>query len=764
MDRKSDRNIVITGARANNLRDVSLTVPKGRITVFTGVSGSGKSSIVFGTIAVESQRQLNETFTWFVRNRLPKYERPQVDSIDDLSVAIVVDQKPLGGNARSTVGTMTDIWSVIRVLFSRYGTPSAGPASAYSFNDPGGMCPECDGVGRTVRLDIERAIDVTKSLNEGALLLPGLSVGSWEWQLYAGSGRFDNDKPLAGFTEDELQLLLHGSGFTVRLELRSASADMRFEGIVDRFSRLFLKRDTEALSERRREAARRFTTESVCASCDGARLNAAALATRVDGLSVADYGRMEVADLVEVLGRIDDPVAGPIASAARERLERLVGIGLGYLSLDRETTTLSGGEGQRLKMVRHLGSSLTGLTFIFDEPSVGLHPRDVSRLNDLLVRLRDRGNTVIVVEHDPDVMAIADHVVDMGPGAGADGGHVVFEGPVDRLRGADTLTGRCLRRRTPLKESVRSPTGRLPVTGAALHNLKGVDVAFPEGVLTVVTGVAGSGKSTLVSRVFTAAYPDAVVIDQGAITASSRSTPASYLGALDTIRKIFARENGVEPGLFSFNSSGACGHCQGRGIIFTDLAFMDPVTTTCQGCEGRRFHDDVLKHRVGGVSIVDVLEMTAARAAGIFDDQALLRKLHTLDEVGLTYLTLGRPLSTLSGGERQRIKLATQLHRTGSVYVLDEPTTGLHMADTGTLVDLLDRLVDGGNSVICVEHNLDVLKRADWVIDLGPEGGRNGGEVVFEGTPAALLGHHTSLTAEYLRRDLGLERRPGGGA
>ncbi|MFJ2133747.1 ATP-binding cassette domain-containing protein [Streptomyces sp. NPDC087845] len=764
MDRKANRSIVITGARANNLREVSLSVPKGRITVFTGVSGSGKSSIVFGTIAVESQRQLNETFTWFIRNRLPKYERPPVDSIDDLSVAIVVDQKPLGGNVRSTVGTMTDIWSVIRVLFSRYGTPSAGPATAYSFNDPGGMCPECDGVGRTVRLDIDRAIDVTKSLNEGALLLPGLSVGSWEWQLYAGSGRFDNDRPLAEFTEEELHLLLYGGGFTVRLQLKSASADMRFEGIAERFTRLYLKRDTEALSERRREAARRFTTESVCATCDGARLNAAALATRIGGLSVADYGRMEAADLVDVLAGIDDPVAGPIASAARERLERLVGIGLGYLSLDRETTTLSGGEGQRLKMVRHLGSSLTGLTFVFDEPSVGLHPRDVSRLNDLLVRLRDRGNTVIVVEHDPDVIAVADHVVDMGPRAGADGGHVVFEGPVDRLRRADTLTGRCLRRRTPLKEAVRSPTGRMPVTGAALHNLKDVDVAFPEGVLTVVTGVAGSGKSTLVSRVFTAAYPEAVVIDQGAITASSRSTPASYIGALDSIRKTFARENNVEPGLFSFNSSGACGHCQGRGVIHTDLAFMDPVTTTCQACEGRRFHDDVLKHRVGGASIVDVLETTAARAAGLFHDRALLRKLHTLDEVGLTYLTLGQPLSTLSGGERQRIKLATQLHRTGSVYVLDEPTTGLHMADTGTLVDLLDRLVDAGNSVICVEHNLDVLKRADWVIDLGPEGGRNGGALVFEGTPAALLGHRTSFTAEYLRRDLGPGSRPDDGS
>ncbi|MFF2599464.1 ATP-binding cassette domain-containing protein [Streptomyces californicus] len=752
----AQRDIVITGARENNLRDVSLRVPKGRITVFTGVSGSGKSSVVFDTIAVESQRQLNETFTSFLRNRLPKYERPHVESVEDLSVAIVVDQKPLGGNVRSTVGTATDIWSVIRVLFSRCGTPSAGGATAYSFNDPAGMCPECDGVGRTVHLDLDRAIDWSKSLNEGALLLPGLSVGSWEWSLYGGSGRFDNDLPLAEFGEEDRRLLLHGSGFTVRVDMRTASVDMRFEGVVTRFERLYLKRDTAALSEKRREAAARFTVERVCGACDGARLNAAALATRVDGLSPADYARLEISELIGVLERIDDPVGGPVAAAARERLERLAGIGLGYLNLGRETTTLSGGEGQRLKMVRHLGSSLTGLTFVFDEPSVGLHPRDVGRLGDLLVRLRDKGNTVLVVEHDPDVMAVADHVVDMGPRAGSDGGHVVFEGPYERLREADTLTGRSLRRRTPLKGAVRTPTGRLPVRGADLHNLKGLDVSFPTGVLTAVTGVAGSGKSTLVSRVFTAAYPEAVVIDQSAIAASSRSTPASYVGALDAIRRAFARENGVDAGLFSFNSSGACGGCAGRGVISTDLAFMDPVTTTCPECEGRRFHDEVLQHRVAGRSIVDVLEMTAAEAEKVFDDRALLRKLRTLDEVGLTYLTLGQPLSTLSGGERQRIKLATQLHRTSGVYVLDEPTTGLHLADTGTLVDLLDRLVDAGNTVICVEHNLEVVKRADWVIDLGPDGGRRGGELVFAGTPAGLLAHPTSVTGRYLRRDPGV--------
>ncbi|MFD9871184.1 ATP-binding cassette domain-containing protein [Streptomyces niveus] len=759
------QNITIVGARENNLRNVSLTIPKDRITVFTGVSGSGKSSIVFDTIAVESRRQLNETFTTYIRNRLPKYERPHVEAIDDLSVAIVIDQNPVGGNVRSTVGTMTDIYSVIRVLFSRYGTPSAGAATAYSFNDPSGMCPECDGVGRVVRLDLDRAFDWSKSLNEGALLLPGLTVGGWEWKLYAGSGHFDPDKPLDQYTPEEHQLLLHGGDFTVKVEMKTGSADMRFEGVVGRFTRLFLKRDTAGMSEKRKEAASRFTSERVCDACGGARLNEAALATRIDGLSIADFTRMEVADLAEVLARIDDPVATPIAAAARARLDRLVGIGLGYLSLDRETTTLSGGEGQRLKMVRHLGSSLTGLTFIFDEPSVGLHPRDVGRLNDLLRRLRDRGNTVLVVEHDPDVVAIADHVVDMGPRAGADGGQVVFEGTVERLREAGTLTGRHLVSRTPMKERFRSPTGQLPVRGAALHNLKGIDVQFPAGVLTAVTGVAGSGKSTLVSEVFTAAHPDAIVIDQSAITASSRSTPASYIGVMDTVRKVYAKVNRVQPGLFSFNSSGACPECAGRGIIYTDLAFMDPVTTVCQVCEGRRFNDDVLAHKVGGRSIVDVLDMTAAQAIPFFEefggDKPLLRKLRTLNDVGLTYLTLGQPLSSLSGGERQRIKLATQLHRTGSVYVLDEPTTGLHMADVGTLLALLDRLVDAGNSVICVEHNMDVVKRADWVIDLGPDGGKHGGEIVFEGTPGELLRHPKSFTAQYLRRELGLSDPSG---
>ncbi|GGK87606.1 ATP-binding cassette domain-containing protein [Streptomyces flaveus] len=752
--------IQVKGARENNLRDVTLRIPKGRLTVFTGVSGSGKSSVVFDTIAVESQRQLNETFTWFIRNRLPKYERPHAEAIDDLSPAIVVDQRPVGGHSRSTVGTMTDVYSVIRVLFSRYGTPSAGPATAYSFNDPSGMCPECDGLGRTVRPDWDRILDPDRSLADGAIRFPPFAAGTWQGQAYTNTTELDPHKPVRRFTATEREFLLRGRpGSKVTISGSGGTWSTDYEGLADRFERLYLKRDLSALSQKTRDQVQGFLTEDTCPVCHGARLNAAALATRVGGLSIADCTRMQVSDLIAVLKNIDesdDPVAGPIAGAAVASLERIEAIGLGYLSLDRETATLSGGEGQRLKTVRHLGSSLTGMTYIFDEPSVGLHPRDVGRLGDLLLRLRDKGNTVLVVEHDPDVIALADHVVDLGPGAGADGGRVVFEGTPDELAAADTLTGRCLRRRTQLKERPRQATGGLWVKGADLHNLRDVTVEFPTGVLTVVTGVAGSGKSTLVSQAFTAAHPDAVVVDQSSIGISARSTPATYVGIMDTVRRIFARETGTEPGLFSFNSEGACGTCQGRGISYTDLAFMDPVTTTCPDCEGRRFKEEVLRLTVGGNSIVDVLEMTADQALEFFTDTGVRRRLRALRDVGLTYLTLGQPLSTLSGGERQRIKLATRLHQTGAVYVLDEPTTGLHMSDVDGLLALLDRLVDTGNTVLVVEHNLDVVAHADWVIDLGPDGGKDGGQVIFEGPPRRLFDAEESFTAEHLRRVVGM--------
>jgi excinuclease UvrABC ATPase subunit len=744
--------ITLTGARENNLKDVTLRIPKGRLTVFTGVSGSGKSSVVFDTIAVESQRQLNETYPWFVRNRLPKFERPHADGLEHLTPAIVVDQRQVGGHSRSTVGTMTDVYSVIRVLFSRYGTPSAGPATAYSFNDPSGMCPECDGLGRTVRPDWDRILDPGRSLADGAVRFPPFAASTWQGQAYTNSTDLDPHKPVGRFTAAEREFLMRGRpGSKVTVNGSGGTWTTEYEGLAVRFERLYLKRDLSAMSQKTRDLVRAYLVEGTCPGCRGARLNAAALATRINGRSIADCARMQVTDLIAVLREIDDPVAAPIASAAVSALERIEAIGLGYLSLDRETGTLSGGEGQRLKTVRHLGSSLTGMTYIFDEPSVGLHPRDVGRLGELLLRLRDKGNTVLVVEHDPDVITLADHVVDMGPGAGAGGGTVVFEGTPKDLAASGTLTGRCLRRRTAVKGEVREPAGELWVKGAGRHNLRDVTVRFPAGVLTAVTGVAGSGKSTLVGE-FTAAHDEAVVVDQSSIGISGRSTPATYLGVMDTVRKIFARETGTEAGSFSFNSGGACGTCEGRGIIYTDLAFMDPVTTTCHACGGRRFRDEVLRLTVRGSSIADVLEMTAEQALGFFDDPGVRRRLRALRDVGLTYLTLGQPLSTLSGGERQRIKLATRLHRTGAVYVLDEPTTGLHMADVEGLVALLDRLVDAGNTVVVVEHNLDVVARADWVIDLGPGGGRDGGEIVFEGTPRQLLEAEGSFTGEHLRR------------
>jgi excinuclease UvrABC ATPase subunit len=729
------RDIELIGLRQNNLKDVSLRLPKERLTVFTGVSGSGKSSIVFGTIAVESQRQLGETFSAFVRHRLPKHERPKAERMANLTAAVVVDQKPVGGGARSTVGTMTEVHALLRVLFSRRGEPSAGPATAYSFNDPQGMCPECDGLGRKVELDLGKLIDEDRSLDEGALAL--LPIGSAAWQIYARSGLFDPAKPLREFTPRERELLLYGSGFKVK----RGKYDNTYEGVALRFQRLYLKRAREQVDEE----ARPYVTERTCPACGGARLNAAALASTIGGRNLADYCAMEVTSLIEVLEGLDDPVA----EAAVETLRRIDAVGLGYLSLDRETPTLSGGEAQRLKTVRNLGSSLTGMTYIFDEPSTGLHPRDVHRLGDLLLELRDKGNTVLVVEHDRDLIALADHVVDMGPGAGTAGGRVVYEGPVSGLAAGDTLTGRMLRRARGLKERVRRPSGRLTVADASAHNLKNVTVRLPLGVLTAVTGVAGSGKSTLVRKELVEQHPETILIDQSPIAASSRSTPATYLDAMDPLRRMFAEAHGVPAGLFSFNSAGACPACKGRGEITTDLAFMDPVTRVCDACGGSRYNAEALSYRLAGRTIADVLAMTAEEAAELFGLPGVAR----LVELGLGYLTLGQPLSTLSGGERQRLKLAHRLRERGRVYVFDEPTTGLHPADVDTLLALLDRLVDAGNTVIVVEHDLDVVKHADWVIDMGPEAGRLGGEVMFEGTPAELCSAST-YTAKYLVRSL----------
>ncbi|NGN64187.1 excinuclease ABC subunit UvrA [Streptomyces sp. A7024] len=746
----------IAGAREHNLKDVDVTVPRDKITVVTGVSGSGKSSLVFGTIAAESQRQLAETFSSFVRNRLPRQERPQADLLDHLAPAVVIDQRPVGGGARSTVGTMTDIYTALRLLFSRIGTPSAGESTAYSFNDPRGMCPECSGLGRVRRLDLEAFLDRSKSLNEGAIRFKPFEVGSVWWQTYAESGLFDPDLPIGDFSPQDWDKLLYGKGFRVPRRNKSTGEQGHnaYEGLVVRFNRLYLDRDAPAHS---RAAVRRVVTEGPCPECGGSRLNEAARASKIDGRSIADLTALDAVDLLAELKQIDDPVGGPVAAAAAGSLERLVDIGLGYLSLDRATASLSGGEAQRLKTVRQLGSSLSGLTYIFDEPTTGLHPRDVHRLTDLLRQLRDKGNTVLVVEHDRDVMAAADHAIDLGPGAGARGGEVVYAGPAAGLGAADTVTGRWLRQRVPVREEVRAPAGWFAVEGASLHNLRDVRVRVPLGVLTAVTGVAGSGKSSLVAefvRRYGAERGEPVVVDQSAPHASSRSAVISYLGLLDTVRRLFARATGADAALFSFNSRGACPDCKGLGVIRTDLGYLDPVTTRCATCAGRRFNAEALRHTVAGLSIADVFELTADQAAEHFAAEPVLRgPLRALAEVGLGYVRLGQSLTALSGGERQRLKLAGRLDGSGGVYVFDEPTTGLHMADVEVLSGLLDRLVDAGNTVLAVEHNLDVVKRADWVLDLGPDGGRDGGRVVFEGTPAQLAAADTA-TAEYLRRDL----------
>ncbi|GAB3669682.1 excinuclease ABC subunit UvrA [Actinocorallia lasiicapitis] len=748
-----EQNIVIRGARENNLKDVSLDIPKDKVVVFTGPSGSGKSSIVFDTVARESQRQLNDTYPPFVRRFMTKHERPHADAIENISPAIVVDQKQIGANSRSTVGTMTDIHPLLRVLFSRIAAPNAGSQGYYSFNLPMGMCMECEGIGRTVRADHDRLLDFEGSLNDGAFRLSLLAPA-----FYTASGLFDNDKPLKDYTETELRLLTRGDPdkkIKFKWVTPDGTVNVNYEGVFDRFNRLYLNRDLSSHSARTREAVEPYIVEGPCPSCEGQRLNEAVRASRIGGHNIADYCAMEASELVEVLRGIDDPVGGPLAAAAADALQRIVDIGLPYLSLDRETGTLSGGEGQRLKMVRHLGSSLTGLTYIFDEPSVGLHPRDVHRLNDLLAGLRDKGNTVLVVEHDPDVIAVADHIVDMGPHAGSHGGELVFEGSVADLAQADTLTGRYLKRGTTVKRNPRTATGAFEVKGAALHNLKNIDVSIPAGILTCFTGVAGSGKSTLVSEVFAVQHPEAIVVDQKAVTANSRSTPASHIGIFDPIRQLFAKATGEKPGMFSFNSAGACTACQGRGTVTVELAFMDPITTVCETCEGRRFAPEVMELRLRGKSIIDVLALTAEDAADFFTEKKIQTSLAAIAEVGLGYLTLGQPMSTLSGGELQRLKLAGELHKSGSVYILDEPTTGLHMSDVDTLLGLMDRLVDAGNSLLVIEHNLDVIAHADWIIDLGPDGGKHGGEIVFEGTPEQLLGSAGSLTAEYLRKVAG---------
>ncbi len=744
--------IEIHGARENNLRNVSLRIPKRKITIFTGVSGSGKSSLVFDTIATEGQRLLNENFSMFVRNFLPRFSAPEADSIANLSMPIVVDQKRLGGGSHSTVGTVTDIAPVLRLLFSRLGQPHVGYANVFSFNDPQGMCPECNGLGRKLGVDMERFLDTSRSLNEGAILFPPYAVGKWDFNFLMQTGLFDGDKKLDDYSDEEMELLLYSPPHKVKTVLGVNEINLTFEGIIDRFTRKYVTRDLATLGERTRKQVEPFISEGPCRACRGARLNPAALSSRIDGRNIAEFSAMEVSRLVEVIQRLDAPAAAPLVATLTERLRHLVDIGLGYLTLDRPTDTLSGGESQRVKIVKQLSSSLVDVMYVFDEPSIGLHPRDIHLMTELLQKLRDKGNTVLVVEHDPDVIRAADHVVDIGPRAGSAGGEIVYEGPYDGLLGSGTLTGEHLTQVLPVKASFREAKEQLPIRRARVHNLRDVDVDIPMGVLTAVTGVAGSGKSSLIHHAFLRRHPDAVVIDQTAIGVNRRSNPATYTGILDDVRAAFAKANDVSPSLFSFNSAGACENCNGAGVIYIDLGFLDGVKVPCEVCEGRRFKDEVLVYKLGGKSISDVLAMTIHEALHFFNNPKITKKLRSMVDVGIGYLTLGQPLSTLSGGECQRIKLAGELSKKGSVYVLDEPTTGLHMADISLLLAILNRLVDAGNTVIVIEHNQDIIRNADWVIDMGPEGGSKGGQVIFEGTPRDLLAAEGSLTGQYLRR------------
>jgi excinuclease UvrABC ATPase subunit len=728
-----------------------LRIPKRKISIFTGVSGSGKSSIVFDTIATESQRLLNENFSTFVRNFLPRFPQPDADAIEHLSMAVVVDQKRLGGGSHSTMGTITDISPILRLLFSRFGQPHVGGANMFSFNDPHGMCPECNGIGRSLGVDMSKAVDMTKSLNEGALLLPDYAANGWEWNMIVESGSFDLDKKLQDYSEEELEQLLYGKAKKIKVLFGGKEMNITVEGVIEKFTNKYIKRDLKTMSERTQKAVSPYIVEGPCTGCRGARLSPAALGSKINGYNIADLSSMEVGQLIRVIQEIDDPAAAPIVRSLTERLQHLADIGLDYLTLDRETDTLSGGESQRVKMVKHLSGSLVDVTYIFDEPSVGLHPRDVHRLNGLLQKLRDKGNTVIVVEHDPDVIKVADHIVDVGPYAGSRGGTVVYEGSYSGLLESGTLTGTHMKRPLRLKQACRQPSGKLSITNATLHNLRNVSVDVPTGVLTVVTGVAGSGKSTLINDVFLSQHPDAIVIDQSAVGVSTRSNPATYTGIMDDVRKAFAAANKVNQSLFSFNSKGACENCQGLGVVYADLAYLDSVKLPCEVCGGKRFKEEVLAYKLNDKSIAEVLEMTVEQALDFFQLKEVVRKLQSMSDVGLNYITLGQPLSTLSGGECQRIKLASELHKKGSIYVMDEPTTGLHMSDIGHLLDIMNRLVDAGNTVIVIEHNLEVISQADWIIDMGPDGGSKGGQVVFEGTPTQIVHAEQSITGKYLK-------------
>jgi excinuclease UvrABC ATPase subunit len=770
--------IRVQGARENNLKNISLELPKRRLTVFTGVSGSGKSSLVFGTIAAESQRLINETYSAFLQGFMGSIGRPDVDVLDGLTTAIIVDQERMGANSRSTVGTATDVNAMLRVLFSRLGDPHIGPASAFSFNIPtsetsgsrttstgqtsvieneiylGGMCPRCEGMGTINDIDLTQLYDDSKSIKEGALTIPGYTPDGWGVRIFAESGFVDGDKPIRDFSPEMLQDFLYKEPTKVKI----GAMNLTYQGLVPNIQKSFLSKDVEAMQPHIRAFVERAVTFQPCPECGGTRLSAAARSSKIKGISIADACSMQISDLAEWVRAIDDPSVAPLLTGLRETLDSFVNIGLGYLSLDRPAGTLSGGEAQRTKMIRHLGSSLTDVTYVFDEPTIGLHPHDIQRMNELLLRLRDKGNTVLVVEHKPETISIADHVVDLGPRAGTAGGEIQFEGTVADLRKSDTLTGRHLDDRAALKSEVRQQMGALEIRGATQHNLKNVDVDVPLGVLTVLTGVAGSGKSSLIHGSIPKGA-DVVFVDQTAIRGSRRSNPATYTGLLDPIRAAFAKANGVKPALFSANSEGACPNCNGNGVIYTDLAMMAGVATVCEVCGGQRFQAAVLEYRLAGKNIAEVLAMSVDEAREFFDGEANVKAAHAIlermSDVGLGYLSLGQPLTTLSGGERQRLKLAIHMAEKGGIYVLDEPTTGLHLADVQQLLALLDRLVDSGKSVIVIEHHQAVMAHADWIIDLGPGAGHDGGTIVFEGTPSELVASKKTLTGQHLAQYVG---------
>ncbi|WP_459546281.1 ATP-binding cassette domain-containing protein [Nocardia sp. X0981] len=773
--------IRVYGARENNLGNISVEIPKRRLTVFTGVSGSGKSSLVFATIAAESQRMINETYSAFVQGFMPTLARPEVDVLEGLTTAIIVDQERMGANPRSTVGTATDANAMLRILFSRLGRPHIGSPQAFSFNVAsisgagavtvtksgksvrerrdfnitGGMCPRCEGMGNVSDFDLTQLYDDSKSLAEGALTIPGYTMDGWYGRIFMGSGFLDPDKPIREYTERELNDLLYKEATRIKVD----GINVTYEGLIPKIQKSFLSKDREAMQPHIRAFVDRAITFSACPECEGTRLSEAARSSKINGISIADACAMQISDLAEWVRELDEPSLAPLLETLSQTLDGFVEIGLGYLSLDRPSGTLSGGEAQRTKMIRHLGSALTDVTYVFDEPTIGLHPHDIQRMNDLLLRLRDKGNTVLVVEHKPETILIADHVVDLGPGAGTQGGTICYEGDIAGLRASDTRTGRHLGYTAELKKTVRTPTGALEIRGAQQNNLRNVDVDIPTGVLTVLTGVAGSGKSSLIHGNL-ARRDGVVVVDQTAIKGSRRSNPATYTGLLDPIRKAFAKANGVKPALFSPNSEGACPTCNGAGVIFTDLAMMAGVATTCELCEGKRFQAEVLEYRFGGRDISEVLAMPVAEAeeffgAGQARTPAAHKILNRLVDVGLGYLALGQPLTTLSGGERQRLKLATHMGEKGGVYILDEPTTGLHLADVDQLLGLLDRLVDSGKSVIVIEHHQAVMAHADWIIDLGPGAGHDGGRIVFEGTPAELVADRSTLTGEHLAAYVG---------